>query len=508
MSKAFNAFSANLWSALSAGFTIIMSFLTAGLAIRFLPQADAGLLMLSTTMVTMADGILNFGLRESCLRGLSRFLRSSNSEIAEEWFSTSFLFVVAVFLVFVILSLLALGSGLGAQLSLGDDRYAIFISLMLLVVLCEQIAAFVGMSFHADQNYKVATIHKILFSSTSAALLFTVLVVYKSLLIYALMRAFVVSAYACYLISDIMGLRPCRVRLCFSVSFLREQLRYGRSILATKIIALGINGFDRILFVKAFGLDALPLYALPRRMCESLHRLVGMQSQYLFPALASMSSIEARNFFLRIEGWYSLISTSGYLFLVAVSEPLLASLVSSEFANTSFPFVVVLALAGALQSFELTMFPYANATGRPGLVFIAKLIASIITVGAMLFVVYAAVSSERVFALTQIVVGVSPLILGFLLFGARNTRALCRVIVAKLLPFTFALLLTSFILSSGGYLFALPLCLAVIALYLASVLALEILVFSNRRCFYDITLGIRLLKKALLSYRKKKCVHE
>tara|TARA_B110001469_G_scaffold126262_1_gene143492 strand:- start:1958 stop:3466 length:1509 start_codon:yes stop_codon:yes gene_type:complete len=481
MASKINLKSANFWSLLTAVSSAILSFLTAGLAVKLLPAADAGLILITGSIISMIDAIGGLGIREATIRRLSRLFIEGNLDDVELIFSSSVFVVIGLYGSICICGYF-FSSTIISLVSYPDlETGRLFIGLMLLVLFAQQLAAQLTMTFQTAQRYRLSSMHSMTINGMTVVGSYVALIVSESMLVLAIVRAVFVVLFLSYLLLDPFGIRPCRMRVLFSLKESLSMLAYGKSILASKIVALSINGLDRVLFVGAFGLNMLPIYALPRRMFEVAHRLLCQQSSYLFPVMSSGGKMTSFRFFEKVRWEYSCIGALMYSGMACFGSSVLALMVDSVFAEEAGRYVLAFSIVGFIQSFEIVLMPYAKAIGRPHFNFYAKSVASVAIVVPM-YCYSKYTDSIDLFTSAQVGIVFSPVLLSLMLFGRRRSlRILTEMIKSPVGVCSASFVLMFFIDECYGLRMALVLKSLVFVSVVLVTAVLEVYVIKNPR---------------------------
>lgn len=486
MRRQFDLSSANRWNLGSSLIALILSLLTAGLAVRWLPREDAGLVLVLNSFLLVAETVGGFGIGEASLRQLSKLYDLRDDDRAERVYSTA---LVAVAIMFgTILCLMVVFGGqflylLGYPSNGNGETY---VNLIFVGLLCHQLKNQMLIALPATHQYRIYSLYASIGALVSAVGMYLVLAYSKSMLALGMFKASIECLLALGALFLPASVRIFRIRLVFDRKIFTEFLRFGRSIFATRLLASMTNGLDRIILSAGYGLAAVTPYAISRRLFEAIHRLLAGQSAYLFPYMSSLRAPEARRFLAKIRWEYASISLLLYLGLASAGPVLLVVIAGEAFAKEAVPFIHLFVIIGFLQSFEIVLFPYAMAIGRPNFCFVSKLVAAGITFSTM-YVLSRTQLSIVVAGLGQLGIGASPFLLSYLIYA----RSFKRFIRTHMLPPTLVLIASTLCALWLDQHFPLPTAwLIKLALCTAFLLAhayVEIFVRKSRRArfWYD-----------------------
>jgi PST family polysaccharide transporter len=162
---------------------------------------------------------------------------------------------------------------------------------------------------------------------------------------------------------------PWRPDLRLSTSLLGPVLRYGRGIVAVRVLAAVLHHADVVIVGRILGVTALGFYQIAAKVPEmTVALLIWVGGKVLFPTLARVQEEpeQLRRVYLEALRWVGLLAIPASVGMFLLAEPLLVTLLGPTWASAA-PILRALAVYTGLRALGSHAGDVLKATGRPGL---------------------------------------------------------------------------------------------------------------------------------------------
>jgi len=334
LSKAVNN---STWTAIGSLLTAVLSFLFAGLTIRWLGEAEAGFAIAVGTIVGINSSFSGLGLGTAATRLISSAYEEKDTQaiqkIAGVCFSTALVFGLLGFCLF------AFGSSWIIQWSQykGDILTGKLYCIMLgIVFFFQQIMNYFNIFLTSLQRYDWQTKLNTTFLLANGILGITLLKVFSNILTLGIIQL-ILSFLNCLLIGIVVfRLLGFATYPQWNYSMFKKLWSFGKWIYLTQMTAIVMNGIDKIFLTSVFGSSSLPFYTFSQRIYLTVHTMLGGQASYIFPLLSAQGenlATVAEQVEERMRWIMGLISSFIYSGLIIAGPSILTIMVNASFSN-------------------------------------------------------------------------------------------------------------------------------------------------------------------------------
>jgi O-antigen/teichoic acid export membrane protein len=359
-------------SAYSSGgtfFAFLLAIVFAGYRIRNLGVERAGFLMLLETLVASTATMGCLGISEAGMRRMAIHFGRSNISGVRKTLST--ILVVNLFIgIFIFLAILLSFDTIFHWSRLNpiyyqDARSAAMLSGLAFAL--RQAHDSYRQVFPALQRFDITAFQRSAFGLLSGGLGLLVLTFFPTMMAASLLLA------GLALLNLVVNMHLTRTLLgrqvwpVWSRSEMREMLRFSIWTYWGNLSKLLKNGLDKIILTSLMGSAVLPFYVIGQRIVMQVHTLLAGQSEFLFP-MFSVQRERNKDVIVRIEDrlrWVmALVSAILYGGIMVYAKPLLAHLISADFAAASITPFLLACVQGFFLAQSITVYRLSWAEGR------------------------------------------------------------------------------------------------------------------------------------------------
>lgn len=334
LSKAVNN---STWTAIGSLLTAVLSFLFAGLTIRWLGEAEAGFAIAVGTIVGINSSFSGLGLGTAATRLISSAYEKKDTQSIQKnagvCLSTALIFGLLGFCLF------AFGSSWIVQWSQykGDILTGKLYCVMLgLVFLFQQIMNYFDIFLTSLQRYDWQTKLNTTFLLANGILGITLLKAFPNILTLGIIQL-VLSCLNCLLMGFVVfKLLGFATYPQWNYSIFQELWSFGKWIYLTQMAGILSSGMDKIFLTFIFGSSLLPFYTFCQRIYLTIHTMLVGQSSFLFPMLSAEGNkleIVAEKLEDRLRWFVALLASLIYSGLIIAGPALLTIIINTEFSK-------------------------------------------------------------------------------------------------------------------------------------------------------------------------------
>jgi hypothetical protein len=334
LSKAVNN---STWTAIGSLLTAVLSFLFAGLTIRWLGETEAGFAIAVGTIVGINSSFSGLGLGTAATRLISSAYEEKDTQaiqkIAGVCLSTALVFGLLGFCLF------AFGSSWIVQWSQykGDILTGKLYCVMLgLVFLLQQIMNYFDIFLTSLQRYDWKTKLSTTFILANGILGIILLKAFPNILTLGIIQL-TLSFLNCLLMGIIVfRLLGLVTYPRWNYSIFQELWSFGKWVYLTQMTGILVSGMDKIFLITFFGSASLPFYTFAQRIYSTVHTMLGGQASYIFPLLSAQGenlAIVAEQVEERMRWIIGLVSSFIYSGLIIAGPSILTIMVNASFSN-------------------------------------------------------------------------------------------------------------------------------------------------------------------------------
>lgn len=363
------------WTAAAGAVRLLLGFSYAGLTVRWIGEAGAGIVWTIGGLHTVASALIGGGMIMAGTREISREPRNG------------LVVVNAVGGQFIVLSLIVLCCTPLFYVLSRNSAIQVHSPALIWVISVgfslNRIVTVLISFLRAGQRYDI--VGKIMISYDILLLLITALVMKETRdsVVYALVFSGVNAvslAMALWAVSITLGAMPT---FRMSLGTLRKLWPFGRWVYLTNVFGSLSTGLDRSLVAAQFGADLLPIYSLPKRFYETFHTLLSQQTLNLFTLTAAQPAAGATELNRRKElllWFFSLVGTFGYTAIIGFGPRVISLLTGLPLTFDTVLAVVAFASVGWFQTLLIPIFHVLYAEGRSGFLCIVSILSGTLAI--------------------------------------------------------------------------------------------------------------------------------
>jgi O-antigen/teichoic acid export membrane protein len=345
----------------------VISFLFAGLTIRYLGDQRSGYLLSVQSVLALFGSLGGLGFGIAAIRKVAALKEKGLLDEARTCLGS------------VMTINLAVGFLVGIAVILGfpwiyrwariDNSYMIdafwaslFIAFNFLI---QQFSSTYATVFVAFQRYDAITLLGTIFGLLNGLLGLLVLLIYRTMGSLALVALIIMLIQFAVNILWVRRLLKGIIVPSWNWVELRSMVKFGGWVWLADIGGIVNGSLDKVILTSFLGSASLPYYVVGQRMINQIHGMLANQSQFIFPMLAAKDD-QVEGAILQVEDrlrWFvAFMGAVIYGALGIVAYPLLAKLVGPAFADRALlPFALA-----CLQGFLVaqTIVPYQISWGE------------------------------------------------------------------------------------------------------------------------------------------------
>ena len=364
LSKAVNN---SVWTSIGSVGTAILSFLFAGITIKWLGEKEAGFAIAVSTIAGINSTFGGLGLSSAAVRLISKANNERDyktiKNAAGVCFSTSLLFGLLGLIIFSLNAhYIVYWAKYEGNISTGE----IYCILAGLFFLFEQISSYLNSLFIALQRFDLETKILLFFNLANGICGIALLSIFPNILtvgIITCLISFFKLLCMSWNIKKLLGFFPIPIwnKIMFS-----ELWDFGRWMYLTQIMGTLANGLDKIFLISFFGSASLPFYTFSQRIYQTVHSTLVNQASYLFPMLSSQGkeiNLVADRTEERLRWFIGLLA--GFIFsgLIISGPAILAVIISSEFSQKSYFQLFIFSWIGYFHAQSIVPFFFGLSKG-------------------------------------------------------------------------------------------------------------------------------------------------
>lgn len=350
-------------------FAFLLAIVFAGYRIRILGVERAGFLMLLETLVASTATMGCLGISEAGMRRMAiHFGRNETGGVRK---TLAAMLVVNLIIGLIVLLAIPLFFDMIFRWSrlnpayYEDARWAALLASLAFAL--RQAHDSYRQVFPALQRFDITAYQRTAFGLLSGGLGLLVLTFFPTMTAASLLLA------GLALLNLVVNMHLTRTLLgrqvwpAWSRSEMREMLRFSIWTYWGNLSKLLKNGLDKIILTSLMGSAVLPFYVIGQRIIMQVHTLLAGQSEFIFP-MFSVQRERHGDVIVRIEDrlrWVmALVSAILYGGMIVYAKPLLAHLISADFAAASITPFLLACLQGFFLAQSITVYRLSWAEGR------------------------------------------------------------------------------------------------------------------------------------------------
>ncbi len=353
-----------LFSGLGTVLTFVLSFVFAGLTIRYLGESRGGYFMTLQALLGLNFLLLGSGLGTPAVRRLAVLYGQANLPTARAVVGA----VVAVNIVTTLpiaILVMAFFSQIFNWTRLDAGYFAEAFSATLFVCISfmlGQLSNSWQTVYQSLQRYDLITVTNTVFSLLTGITGIIALQIAPAMTTVALVGLGVaVLRVICdaYFMRKLLGAIPL---LAWPWREIRPMLKFGGWAYLGTVGAFLFTNIDRLILTTFLGSAALPYYVVPQRLYSQVHAALAGQTAFLFPmfsALGETAAHEIARLEDRLRWFIALISAAVYTGLGLTGTLVLAKLVNPDFAARATVPLVLVCVQGFLNAQNI--YPYFSS---------------------------------------------------------------------------------------------------------------------------------------------------